>query len=76
MKKSHVKPTTARNLERKFDRGEDVLDYFDVRKGRVIKTESGASAVKAKSASAYLVKPNLGRRAVVHEKPAGYRKQK
>ena len=36
MKKSQGEPTTARNLEGKFDRGEDVLDYFDVRKARLI----------------------------------------
>jgi hypothetical protein len=32
MKKSQANPTTAGNLEEKFDRGEDVFDYFDVRK--------------------------------------------
>ena len=74
MKKSQVKPTTAQNLERKFDRGEDVLDYFNVRKARVIEPQSRASAVKAKSA--YLVKPNSSRRAVVQEKSTGYRKKK
>ena len=30
MPKSHAKPTTAANLEAKFDAGEDVLDYFDL----------------------------------------------
>ena len=28
MKKSRAEPTTAKNLEGKFERGEDVLDYF------------------------------------------------
>ena len=37
MKKSQDEATTAKNLEEKFDRGDDVLDYFDVRKARVIK---------------------------------------
>jgi len=32
MKKSQGEATTAKNLEEKFDRGEDVLDYFDVGK--------------------------------------------
>jgi hypothetical protein len=40
MKKSQDKETTAENLEEKFDRGEEVLDYFDVRKARVINPNS------------------------------------
>ena len=32
MKRSQAKPTTAKNLEDKFDRGEEVLDYFEVTK--------------------------------------------
>ncbi len=36
MKKSQANQTTAKNLEEKFDRGEDVLDYFDVRKARLV----------------------------------------
>lgn len=32
MKKSQAEGTIAKNLEAKFERGEDVLDYFDVRK--------------------------------------------
>ena len=34
MKKNDAK-TTAENLEEKFDRGEDVLDYFDTTPKRV-----------------------------------------
>jgi hypothetical protein len=34
MKKSQAESTTAKNLEEKFDRGEDVLDYFNARKAR------------------------------------------
>ena len=34
MKKNDAK-TTAENLEEKFDRGEDVLDYFDTTPTRV-----------------------------------------
>jgi hypothetical protein len=40
MKKSQAEATTARSLEEKFDRGEEVLDYFDVRKARVIDPRS------------------------------------
>jgi hypothetical protein len=28
-------PTTAENLEERFDRGENVLDYFDLSSGRM-----------------------------------------
>jgi hypothetical protein len=40
MKRSQADQTTAKNLEGKFDRGEDVLDYFDVSKARVIRPQS------------------------------------
>lgn len=77
MKKSQTEPTTAKNLERKFDRGEDVLDYFDVRKARMIEPQSSrASGVKPKSASASSVKANSDQPGVVREKPASYRKKK
>jgi hypothetical protein len=76
MKKSQTKPTTAENLERKFDRGEEVLDYFDLQKARVIEPQSRKSAVKAKSSGAYSMKSNSGQRAVVREKSANYRKKK
>jgi hypothetical protein len=74
MKKSQANPTTAKNLEEKFDRGEDVLDYFDVRKARVITPQSKGSTAKAKFA--YPAKRNSNRRAVVREKSAHYRKKK
>jgi hypothetical protein len=35
MRKSLVEPTTAKNLEDKFDRGDEVLDYFDRSKAQV-----------------------------------------
>ena len=73
MKKSQGDATTARNLEEKFDRGEDVLDYFDVRKARVIDPQSKRSPSKAKFA--YPVKRNVNA-AVVREKSARYRKKK
>jgi hypothetical protein len=74
MKKSQADPTTARNLEDKFDRSEDVLDYFDVRKARVIDPQSKGVARKEKLACS--VKRNSNRRpAVVREKSARYRKK-
>jgi len=74
MKKSQGEPTIAKNLEEKFDRGDDVLDYFDVRKPRVIDPQSKGSAAKAKFA--YPVKRNYKRPAVVREKSARYRNKK
>jgi hypothetical protein len=74
MKESQVNATTAKNLEEKFDRGQDVLDYFDVRKARVIRPQSKEAAAKAKFR--YPVKRNSNRRAAVREKSAPYRKKK
>jgi hypothetical protein len=74
MKKSPGDPTTANNLEEKFDRGEDVLDYFSVPKARVISPKSRESVAKAKFG--YPVKRNSNRPAVVREKSARYRKKK
>ncbi|MDQ6912529.1 MAG: hypothetical protein M3128_06590 [Verrucomicrobiota bacterium] len=36
MNNSPIEPTDAQNLEEKFAEGEDVLDYFDPAKGKVI----------------------------------------
>ena len=74
MKKSQAEPTTAKNLEEKFDRGEDVLDYFDVRKARVIRPQFQESTAKAKLT--YSAKRNSHRRAAVREKSARYSKKK
>jgi hypothetical protein len=74
MKKSLGEATTAKSLEEKFDRGEDVLDYFDVRTARVIDPQSKASAVKTKFA--YPVKRNSKRSAAIREKSARYRNKK
>ena len=74
MKKSQADQTTAKNLEERFDRGEDVLAYFDVRKARVITPASRGSVPKAKFA--YPVKRNSKRAAVVREKSARYHKKK
>jgi hypothetical protein len=48
MKKSQANPTTTKNLEQKFDRGESVLDYFDVRKARVVDPQVKRSVAKGK----------------------------
>ena len=62
MKKSQAEATTAKNLEAKFDSGEDVLDYFDVGKARVVAPVK-RSAVKTKFV--YPAKRNSSRRAAV-----------
>lgn len=46
MKKSQAIPTTTRDIEDKFDQSDDVLDYFDVRKGRVFTPQSKRSTAK------------------------------
>jgi hypothetical protein len=74
MRKSQAEPTTAKNLEDKFDRGEDVLDYFDVQKARVIRPQSKGSATKP--TSTYSVKRNSKRPAAVREQSARYRKKR
>ena len=74
MKKSPAEPTTAKNLEQKFDQGEEVLDYFDVRKAQVVKPQARSSMGKAKSS--YEAKRDSECRAVVREKSARYRTRK
>jgi len=74
MKESQADQTTAKNLEERFDRGEEVLDYFDVRKARVINPRSNGSVLKTKFA--YPAKRNSDRRAAVRQKSANYPKKK
>jgi len=74
MKKSQAEPTTAKNLEDKFDGGEEVLDYFEVTKARVINPRSKGSVMKTKFA--YPAKRNSKRPATVREKSARYRSKK
>jgi hypothetical protein len=74
MKKSQADATTARNLEEKFNRGEDVLDYFDVRKACVIDPQSKRST--SKTNFSYPVKRSSKRPAVVREKSERYRKKR
>ena len=73
MPKSEDK-TTAENLEAKFDRGEDVLDYFDFRTAQVIDRKTKQSKTGGKIS--YPAKQNGARRAIVREKAARYRKKK
>ena len=74
MKKSHADTTTAKNLDEKFDRGENVLDYFDMRKARVIDPQSKRPTSKTKFSNP--VRRNGKRQAVVREKSARYSKKK
>jgi hypothetical protein len=73
MKKSQDNQTTAKNLEEKFDRDEDVLDYFDVRKARLVDPQSNSNV---KEKFPYPVKRSSRRTAVVREKSAHYQKKK
>jgi hypothetical protein len=72
MKSSRGNKTTAQNLEERFDRGEVVLDYFDLSKARVVHPQSKGAARKK---LAYSVKEDSRRRAMVREKSAHYRKR-
>ncbi len=69
MKKSPAEATNAENLEEKFDRGEEVLDYFNVRAAKVIvpQKRSAGSAVTIKSKTAE-------KRAVVRDRSGVYGK--
>jgi hypothetical protein len=74
MKRSQAEPATAKNLEDKFYRGEEVLDYFEMTNARVINPRSKGSVVKTKFA--HPAKRNSDRRAAVREKSARYRSKK
>jgi hypothetical protein len=73
MKKSQAERTTASNLEEKFNRGEDVLDYFDLSKAHVVPPRPGS---KVKTKFAHTAKRNSLRGALVREREARYRKKK
>jgi hypothetical protein len=68
MRSSQDKRTTSKNLEDKFDRGEDVLDYFDVRNARVVDPQSKSGArskiaypARRKAKSPAVVRENRGK---------------
>src|SRR5437667_5389399 len=67
MKKSQANQTTAKNFEEKFDRGEDVLDYFDPRKARLVGPQSKKNG---KQKFPHPIKQSSRRTAVVREKSA------
>jgi hypothetical protein len=73
MKKSKANATTAKNLEDKFDQGENVLDYFDVSKARVVDPRSKKSVP---SKFRYRVKRVSKSAAVARERSAHYSKKK
>ena len=73
MKSSLGNKTTAQNLEAKFNRGEDVVDYFDLSKTRVVHPQSKNAARRK---LAYSVKEDSHRRKMVREKSARYRGKK
>ena|SRR5207302_1837950 len=71
----------GKQLRYKFDRGDDVFDYLDVRKARVIDPQSKGSAAKGKFAypkfkGSAACHAEAQRRLVVREKSARYRKKK
>ena len=74
MKRSQADQTTAKNLEEKFDRGEEVLDYFEVTRACVINPRSKASVAQTKFA--HPAKRNSDRHAAVREKSGRYRGKK
>ncbi|MEY2512492.1 MAG: hypothetical protein QOE26_3255 [Verrucomicrobiota bacterium] len=73
MKKLQANPTTAETLEEKFDRGDDVLDYFNVREARVVVSRASKSTDKK---SAIVRKRRAPRRAAVAETAPPYRKKR
>jgi hypothetical protein len=72
MRKPQPEPTTAANLEAKFNRGADVVDYFDVKTIRVVSPRGNASGSvrKEKASAAAKASPQ---KAVVRERSGRYR---
>lgn len=68
MKKSQVEETSAKNLEEKFEHGEDVLDYFEVRKARVMRPTLTRPARNTKASPSYSAKRE-SRNVIVREEP-------
>jgi hypothetical protein len=63
MKKSQPGATNAGNLETKFEKGEDVLDYFEPRNAKVIMPAKRAAKrplLKREPAKAAVVRENAG----------------
>lgn len=65
MSKRDAKPTSERNLEEKFEAGEDVLDYFKLDSARVIRPRRSAGDTAA-------AKRRVPNKAVVRESSSRY----
>lgn len=65
MKKTPARPTDAENLEAKFDRGEDVLDYFDPAKARI-------TLPRSRAGTSYIIQSAAEEQVVVQEDPGAY----
>ncbi len=65
MKKPPAETTNAENLQAKFDRGEDVLDYFDTPNAKVVPPQKRAPAK-------YLVEHPAGKQSLVSEAAGSY----
>jgi hypothetical protein len=77
MRKSQAEPTTAENLERKFDQGENVLDYFNVRTARVVRPpNASASSGNQKTGGSYAPKSSPRQKAAVRDRVGHYRSRK
>jgi hypothetical protein len=77
MRKSQADPTTAENLEAKFDRGEGVLDYFNVRTARIVRPKAPAVLAKNKKAtSSYAAKSSSQQEGIVRDRAGRYRGRK
>jgi hypothetical protein len=74
MKKLQANRTTAENLETKFDRGDDVLDYFATGEARVVVSPVKPSGAKPTSDS--VGQRRAHRRVAVAETPPSYRKKR
>jgi hypothetical protein len=74
MKKLRANQTTAVNLEVKFDRGDDVLDYFEISGARVVVSPAQPSGAKPKSSS--VSQRRAHRRVAVAETPPPYKKKR
>jgi hypothetical protein len=74
MKKFQTRQTTVENLEEKFDRGNDVLDYFQVREAHVVVPPAEKSGAKSKFA--YVSKGGTPRRTAVAKTSPSYRKKR
>ncbi|MGI8432123.1 MAG: hypothetical protein ACR2MW_07535 [Chthoniobacterales bacterium] len=75
MKQPSVKATSAKNLEEKFDRGGEVLDYFDTRGAKVIHpSKSGSYVVKSETEKPMVVREGANEWAQRNETPSSKKK--